>query len=158
MATRTKNIFTSVIIGLLLLTVLHFVLAVPTSDVSAAPPAAPTPIANIPSSDSSLNITFQSALSLQTSVNTSGRLVGNYEYVDVQYIAAQDAGNALTITIQYSNDNSNWVDGAVLANFASTTADRTDITRFPLFGRYVRFAQTINNANPVTITILGLAK
>lgn len=157
---QTRTLIAVVVIGLILLAALQIVLA-PAPYAVAAPPAAPTPVANIPGdSDNSLYINFQSALSMSTDTNTSGRLVQGYEYLDAQYIAAQDAGNRLTITIQFSNDNSNWVSGPVLANLASGSADRSDISRFQLFGRYVRFAQTmeVDVTDPVTITIIGLAK
>lgn len=156
---KTRTLIAVVVIGLILLAALQIILA-PAPAVVAAPLAAPTTVANIPSSDRSLYINFQSALSMSTDTNTSGRLVGNYEYLDAQYVAAQDAGNRLTITIQFSNDNSNWVSGPTLANLASGSADRTDITRFPIFGRYVRFAQTmeVDVTDPVTVTITGLAK
>ena len=161
--TKTRSIIpfvAAIAIAFILLAGLQIVLA-PAPVVVAAPLAAPTPIANIPGdSGRSLHINFQSALSMSTDTNTSSRLVQGYEYLDAQYVAAQDDGNRLTITIQFSNDDSNWVDGPILANFASGSADRTDISRFQLFGRYVRFAQTmeVDNAVPVTITIIGLAK
>lgn len=156
---RIRTLIGIIVIGLIMLAALQIILA-PAPAVVAAPPAAPTTVANIPSSDRSLYINFQSALSMSQDTNTSSRLVGNYEYLDAQYIAAQDAGNRLTITVQFSNDNSNWVSGPVLANLASGSGDRTDITRFPIFGRYVRFAQTmeVDVVDPVTITIVGLAK
>ena len=147
-------------LAFILLAALQLILA-PAPGASAAPPAAPTPVASIPGdSDNSLYINFQSALSMSTDTNTSGRLIQGYEYLDAQYVAAQDAGNRLTITIQFSNDNSNWVSGPTLADLSAGTGDITDISRFQLFGRYVRFAQTmeVDVTDPVTVTIIGLAK
>lgn len=156
---RTKTLIGAVVIGSILLAGLQIVLA-PAPAVVAAPPAAPTPVANIPGdSGRSLYINFQSALSMSTDTNTSGRLVQGYEYVDLQVTIDQTGGevpNTTTFTIQFSNDNSNWDDGPAILSANAT--DTTDISRVMLFGRYARVKQDVTNGNPLTITLIGLAK
>jgi len=151
---------TAAIVALILLAMVNLLFA-PASGVSAAPPAAPTPIANIPGdSDNSLYVTFQSALSMSADTNTTGRLVQGYEYLDLQTTVDQTVvgteNNTTTITIQFSNDGSNWDNGPAI--LSSNAADTTDMTRVQLFGRYVRFNQDVTLGNPITITLLGLAK
>lgn len=148
-------------LALILLAALQLILA-PAPAAVAAPPAAPTPVANIPGdSDNSLYVVFQSgAVSITADTNTSGKLLQGYEYVDLQTTIDQTVvgteNNTTTLTIQFSNDNSNWDDGPAI--LSSNAADTTDITRLQLFGRYVRIKQDVTNTNPVTITLLGLAK
>jgi len=148
------------IIALVLLALVNLLFA-PAPGASAAPPAAPTPVANIPGdSDNALYVTFQSALSMSADTNTTGRLLQGYEYLDLQTTVDQTIvgteNNTTTITIQFSNDGSNWDNGpAILTN---NVADDTDMTRVQLFGRYIRFNQDVTLANPITITLLGLAK
>jgi len=127
-----------------------------TGIVQAAPPAAPTPIANLVNSNDTLNVTFQSATALTADTNTGGSQLPVYEWVDLQYVIDHGTVNTTTITIQFSNDNSNWVSGPAIVT--DSAADGTDITRVPLFGRYVRFNQNVTNSNPITITLIGLAK
>ena len=68
------------------------------------------------------------------------------------------ATNSITITVQYSNDNTNWDDGAAL--LSSSIVDVTEMTRVPVFGRYMRFAEDIADADSdaVTVTIKALYK
>ncbi len=127
----------------------------------AAPPAAPTPVSGYnTAAGASLNVTFQGATALTADTNTSGSQLPAYGWLDIQSTIDQTVigvvPNTTTITIQFSNDNSNWVSGPVIVN--ANTADASDLTRVPLFGRYVRFNQDVANTNPITITLIGLAK
>jgi len=122
----------------------------------AAPPAAPTPIANLVNSSDALNVTFQSATALAADTNTGGSQLPTYEWIDIQHVIDQGTVNTTTITIQFSNDNSNWVNGPAIVT--DNAADATDITRVPIFGRYVRFNQNLATTDTITITLIGLAK
>ena len=128
----------------------------------AAPPAAPTPVANLVNSNDALNVSFQSATALTADTNTGGQQLPTYEWLDIQYNITQATSasvNTTTIKIQFSNDNSNWVTGPTIVSASDTPlATTSDITRVPIFGRYVRFNQDVTNSNPVTITLIGLAK
>lgn len=122
----------------------------------AAPVAAPTPIANLVNSGDALNVTFQSATAIAADTNTGGQQLPTYEWVDIQYVIDHGTVNTTTITAQFSNDNSNWVNGPAIVT--DSAADGSDITRIPIFGRYMRFNQNVANTNTITITLIGLAK
>jgi hypothetical protein len=128
----------------------------------AAPPAAPTPVADfLVGSVQPIPVTFQAATALIADTNTAGVDVMRLGAVDMQYIIDQtivfpSEMNTTTLTIQYSNDNSNWVDGLVLAN--ANVADATSITRVPVFGRYMRVKQDLTNVNPITITLTAVGR
>jgi cytoskeletal protein RodZ len=124
--------------------------------VGAAPVLAPTPVGNLVQSDNQATVPFQTTTALTADTNSPGRDVQRYEWCDLQTTVDVGTVNTTTITVQFSNDNSNWDSGpAVLSNIA---ADETDMTRVALFGRYTRFVQDVTNSNPITITLLGLCK
>lgn len=121
-----------------------------------APPPAPTPISNLVSSDKALNVTWLSVSGVVTNGNTTSRQLNTYEWVDIQSTIDQSTTNNLTITAQFSNDDSNWDSGPSFV--ANNSADATDITRLPIFGRYMRFSYAVTGTDRVTITLIGLAK
>ena len=124
---------------------------------NASPHVAPTPVANIPSDSGASTITFQPATALTADTNTRSSLdLKDFEYVDVSYTIDHGTTNTTTLTIQYSNDGSNWINGVALVS--NSAADGSDITRVPMFGRYMRINQDVTNANAITITLLGVAK
>lgn len=125
-------------------------------DAEAAPALAPTPVANLVGSDSAVAITFQALTPLAADTATVGYRAENSEWCDVQHIIDHGTVNTTTITTQFSNDRVNWVTGPALVT--ASAADGTDLTRIPLFGRYVRFNQDVSNTNPISITLLGLCK
>lgn len=123
----------------------------------AAPPAVPTPLANpISLTTGPLNVTFQSATAIAADTNTSGVQLPAYGQLALQYTIDQGTVNTTTITLQYSNDNTNWFNG--LAVVSANAADTTDGIFLPLGWRYVRFNQDVANSNPITITMIGVAK
>jgi hypothetical protein len=124
----------------------------------AAPPAAPTPLANFLQSAVSPAhpFSFQTTTALAADTNTAGVDVLPLGAVDIQYIVDQGTTNTLTMTVQYSNDNTNWASG--LALVSSNTADGTDITRVPVMGRWMRINQDLTNTNTITITLLAVGR
>ena len=159
MKDQAQKIALAILAGLLILSVL---VGLPTGPAEAAPGLAPTPVANLAPSDNSLYVIFSSgSLSITADAGTSAQQLPGYEYMDISYTSDQTTvgatgANTTTLTVQYSNDNSNWDNGVDLV--ASNATDVTDITRVPLFGRYVRIYQNVTNTNPVTFTILAVAK
>lgn len=123
--------------------------------------AAPTPVADflVPAGQPT-TISFQTITVLTADTNTTGVEVMRLGAVDLQYIIDQTAVssemNTTTLTIQYSNDNSNWVDGLALAS--ANAADGTSISRVPVFGRYMRVKQDVSNTNPITITLTAVGR
>ncbi|HEX9925306.1 MAG TPA: hypothetical protein VGD99_21800 [Anaerolineae bacterium] len=124
----------------------------------AAPPAAPTPVANLVSTDGGRFFRFQPETAITEDTNTTGVDLLGFDWVDIQHVIDQNAGHNITITVQYSNDNSNWVAGAALATNAST--DTTDIDRLPVFGRFMRIAQEVadGSTDPVTVTVTAVGR
>jgi hypothetical protein len=82
------------------------------------------------------------------------------EWCDFQYVVDQEIDgtdpNTTTVTIQFSNDRTNWVDGPALAT--ANVADASDMTRLPLFGQYMRFKMDVDNSYTPTWTINAFCK
>lgn len=156
MKTQTRNTLSIVIAVLFAALLFLSMYGLPGLNVDAAPPAAPTPVANILTADKTAFFRFQPATALTANTNTSGKYVQQFNSLDVQYIIDHGTTNTTTLTIQYSNDNTNWVDG--LALVTSSAADGTSISRVPLFGAYTRVKQVVTNSNPITITLLAVAR
>lgn len=144
-------------LGLALAAALLFMLSLVGGPVQAAPPAAPTPVANIPAPDSWQVVSFQSLITVTADRGGNALQLPGFDYADIQYVIDQGSTtNTITLTVQYSNDNANWVSGEALVS--GNAADATDITRVPLFGRYTRIYQDVTNSTDVTVTVLGLVK
>jgi hypothetical protein len=125
----------------------------------AAPPAAPTPVANILDTDNAVFFNFQTATALTADANTTGIEVLPFDSLDVQVVAdvtIVTEPNTTTLTIQYSNDGSNWSDGLALATSLAT--DTVSITRVPVFGRYMRVEQDVSLSDPITITLSAVGR
>lgn len=124
----------------------------------AAPPAAPTPVANILNNDTAAAyLVFQPATALTADTNTRSTLdVMKFDSLDIQYIIDQGTTNTTTLTIQWSIDGTNWEAGPALVS--NNAADASDITRVPVFGRYARINQDVTNSNTITITLLAVGK
>lgn len=123
----------------------------------AAPPAAPTPVADflMPLKNASA-FPFQAATALTADTNTTAVEVMNMSAVDVSYTIDISNVNTTTLKIQYSNDNTNWVDGLTLGS--AVAADGSALTRVPVFGRYMRINQDVATADAITITLLGVGR
>jgi len=75
---------------------------------------------------------------------------------DVQYVIDQGTTNTATLTIQWSNDNTNWSDGPALVS--NNVADADGMVQVANMGRYTRVASTLGNTNTITITVKAVAK
>ena len=129
--------------------------------VQAAPPAAPTPVANLTADYDAAPIffRFQTATAITADTNTSAKELMKYDALDVSYTIDQGTTNTTTLTIEWSNDNSNWVTGATIVSATGTAAgDVTGITRVPVFGRYGRVKQDVTNSNTITLTLLAVGR
>lgn len=80
--------------------------------------------------------------------------------VDLQWVVDQTlvagAANTTTLKLQFSNDGTNWIDGATV--LSANAADANDMQQHLLFGRYARIYADVTNTNPLTLTVLGVAK
>lgn len=127
--------------------------------IQAAPPAAPTPVADflMPVKNAAA-FPFQAETRLTGDTNTTAIDVMNMSAVDISYTTVHTGGevNTTTLTVQYSNDNTNWTNGLALATSNATAA--TSITRVPVFGRYMRINQDTSNAFAITVTLLAVGR
>ena len=121
----------------------------------AAPQAIPTPVSVTPGNGAPQVATFWRAAPLTASgAGTEAIIAG--EKVDLQWVIDQTAVNTVTLKLQFSNDSTNWVDGATFVT--SNAADAGDMQQYAVFGRYLRAYATVTNSNPVTVTVIGVVK
>lgn len=134
--------------------------AAPAAVPAAGPLAIPTPLAptGFPATSSRLakTATLWSGKALTASGASSAVDIAGFGLGDVQVVIDVGTVNTSTVKLQFSNDNSNWVDGVAVAS--AITADTNTLAQYVLFGRYVRAYATLTNSNPITMTVIGLAK
>ena len=124
--------------------------------VPAAADTVPTPV-YVSGSDDALNVTYFAASTNASSVNSTAKQLVRYEYQDVQWVIDQDdTVNTATLTIQWSNDNSNWSDGPALVSANTTDAD--GMVQVANLGRYTRLALTLTGTDTLTVTVKAVAK
>jgi hypothetical protein len=154
---KSERLLGAALLGVIAVFVL-FMLFTLQGPAQAAPPAAPTPVADfLVQGGQAHAFNFQTRTAITGATNTTGVEVIGLGAVDIQYVIDQaTATNTLTLTTQYSNDNTNWVSGVALVS--SNSADATDITRIPVFGRYMRIAETVTGSNPVTVTVTAVGR
>jgi len=133
---------------------------VPSGNTQAAPSFAPTPVAAVQRSPAPEFPTFFNAKVLTADTRSDCFEVPDYSIVDLQYIVDQTivaaAANTTTLTLQWSNDNANYVNGLAVAT--NNVTDTSDLQQFQLFGRHACIYADVTNTNPVTITALGVVK
>jgi len=120
--------------------------------VKAAPPAIPTPVSVNYSNDNVFApIQFFANNTVLTESTTSPSFVlGEAELLDIHYDVDQTDVNTMTITLQFSNDDTNWVNG--LAVLTDNAADAADLRQFQNFGYRTRVSVALSNTNAVTLT------
>jgi hypothetical protein len=155
MKTSNKMIVTAVV------TLALFVLALTALSgegaATAAPLAAPTPIASINTSQqASSEAAFMDAVVLEDDANSTEVLVKDFEYTDIQYVIDQTDVNTVTLKLQFSNDGTNWTDGATLVS--SNAADAAALAQQALFGKFARINADVANTESVTVTVLAVLK
>lgn len=153
---KNKQYLSLAVIGALVL-VLMLSWGMQLPNAYAAPNLAPTPVAGvIAGSPSAQNAVWFSNLVLTTDGNSRAVNLGNYAKADVQVVVDRTLVNTTTLKLQFSNDNTNWTDGATIGS--ALTADTSTLAQYAIFGRYTRVNADVTNSNPITITVLGLAK
>lgn len=159
METRKPNtgMKLTVVVGasLFLLALLAIPALLPTAPVEAG--GIPTPIANLPgNSQDAILATF---LDNDTSTDDAGGpavQIFTAEYCYMQYIIDQTSGNTTTLTVQYSMDAANWVNGITLVS--GNTTDDTGIVQVPVYARYLRVYEDHTGSNAITTTVKALCK
>ncbi len=124
--------------------------------ISAAPPAAPTPVANVLDTDGGRYFVFQTATALTADTDTRTVDVLAFDSLDIAVTTDHGTVNTATFTVEWSNDGTNWDKGPAV--LSANGADTTELTRVPVFGRYVRVEQDVTNANPLTVTITAIGR
>lgn len=115
----------------------------------------PTPAAHNPSSDA-LYVVFWNASAKAASAASSGVQLMRYELLDVQWVTDHGTSNPVTLTVQYSNDDTNWSDGPNVV--ADNGADGDGMVQVSNLGRYTRIYATLENTNTITLTVKAVAK
>lgn len=85
----------------------------------------------------------------------------DYETMDLQYAAVTGLSNATTIKVQQTNIDPTagpFNDAQTIATVPSTPADANAMTQVGMFGRWNCVFADVTNTNPVTLTIIGVAK
>lgn len=154
---KNKSLYLSVVVAILFMALAAFSLLSISTPTQAAPPAAPTPLANfIVDGVQPAAFTLQAATALTTDTNTAAVDVLRLGAIYLQYVVDQGTVNTATLTIQYSNDNLNWFNGVPIVS--ANAADATDGVILPLGWRWVRVNQDLTNSNPLTITLLAVGR
>lgn len=85
----------------------------------------------------------------------------DYETMDLQYNVDATLTNATTVKVQETNidpTNGPFNDAQTIATVGSTPVDANTMTQVGLFGRWNCVFADVTNSNPVTLTIVGVAK
>ena len=145
---------------LLVITLAILVMFAPTHAAQPGPWEAPTPVAAVQRSQGPEFPTFWTNRVLTASERSVCFEVPDYAVVDLQTSIDQTivaaAANTATLKLQFSNDNSTYVDGVTVVN--ANAADANDLQQYQLFGRWACVYATLSNSNPVTVTVLGVVK
>lgn len=149
-----QMIFGAVAVAVLLFAVLVLSIGGP-ANVTAAPAAIPTPVSITPGNGAPQLVTLFNA-NVSTADGGGSAAVVAGEKVDLQWLIDQTAVNTVTLKLQFSNDSTNWIDGATFVT--SNAADAGDMQQYAVFGRYLRAYADVTNSNPVTVTVIGLVK
>jgi hypothetical protein len=131
---------------------------VATMRVSAAPDLIPTPVTNPGARSASVLAPVNFYRSVAVTADGRGQIynLSAYNILDVQYVIDQGTTNTITLKVQYSCDGVNWSDGPTIAS--AKAADTSDILQVNNYCRYTNIYADVANTNPVTITVVGVAK
>ena len=145
-------------IAFVLMAALIFSMSAGTPDTAMAAPApAPTPVSATDSGGNNAVVTFWSGEALTATGASSIQNVMDFERVDLQTTIDQGTTpNTVTLKLQFSNDGTNWIDGATVVT--ANVADAGAMQQYALFGRYARLYATAGNSESVTVTAIGVAK
>jgi hypothetical protein len=113
-----------------------------------------TPVANLVYSPDRNYFDLFDEVTVATTTHTSIADISAQEWCDFGYAVDQEidgAGvNTSTVTIEFSNDRTNWIDGPALVS--DNVADASDMTRLPIFGRYMRVEVSTTSTSTATPT------
>lgn len=134
---------------------------------TAAPPLAPelipTPVSASASQAAANVITWMSASARTADGGGSAQNTRNFQRCDVSWAVDVGTVNTTTLTLQFSNDNTYWVNGAaiestIVADSGLSTTGSGNMQQFAVFGRYSRVYADVTNSNPITVTAIGTCR
>lgn len=153
-----QMIFGAVAVAVLLFAVLVLSIGGP-ANVTAAPAAIPTPVSvNHSGSFADVNNFYVTSV-ITADGGSNAQNIQNHQVADLQWVIDQTlltTMNTTTLKLQFSNDGSNWIDGATFVT--ANVADAGDMQQYAIFGRYARVYADVSNTNPLTVTVIGVAK
>jgi len=124
----------------------------------AEPLAIPTPV-SAPASrlvTPLYPVTFLNNVAVTADRRSSIVQLPGYNTIDLQWVVDVSDTNTTTLKLQYSNDGNNWVDGASFAS--AVAADANSMDQYNVYGRYTAVYVDVTNSEPITITLIGVAK
>jgi hypothetical protein len=152
---RNPNIGLAIGLAVIMLAVVMLSLMAIQMPAQAAPPAAPTPKVTGYSNDtiSPPKLFFANGATLTQSTNTESFQLAEAEALDIHLVlvGATDE-NTVTVKLQHSNDNTNWVDGATIGAVVTTT---NSLDQYANFGYYTRINVAPTTTDTVTISHLS---
>lgn len=153
-----QMIFAAVAVAVVLFAALALSMGGP-ANVTAAPAMIPTPVSvNHAGSFADVPVFFSTQV-VTADGGSNAQNIQNHQVVDLQWGIDQTlltTMNTTTLKLQFSNDGSTWIDGATFAS--ANVADANDMQQYAIFGRYARVYADVSNTNPLTLTIIGVAK
>lgn len=151
--------------AVLMLALIVSVMVQSPAPVTGAPAAAITPVAAkdpVGASDARL-VRFYDAEQLTADDQNCIDLM-EYRVIDLEYVVDQtlvaSANNTTTVNLEHTNGAGSTLavntTGQVVVS--ANAADADDLNRFDLFGRYTCVDINLTSANPVTWTVIGIAR
>lgn len=135
---------------------------VPVPSSVAAPAYAPTPVSGVNYGNSSgvsalLNFWPGGSKVLTASGRAACFELTQYDVLDLQYAIDISDTQTVTLKLQYTNDRTSYADGLAISSDASEDVS-TAMQQYPIFGRDTCIYATLGTANPVTVTLVGVAR
>lgn len=87
--------------------------------------------------------------------------LADYEIMDLQYQVVVSDSNPTTLTLQQTNidpASGPFNAASAIATVAATPAAANVMAQLPLFGRWNCVLADVTNTNPITFTVIGVAK
>ena len=148
-----NNLTVSLVILLGFMMLAAAMLSLPTQ---AAPAAAPTPISAPGAAGTPTNVVFWDRTALDADTQSPAFEGAAYNRLDLQYTIDQGTVNTTTLTFQTSCTGRDWDAGVAIVS--NNVADASGVVVLPNSCRYQSINANVTNSNPVTITVLGIAK
>lgn len=125
---------------------------------TAAPVAAPTPVAGVINQGLATDpqfFIFSNPVTITTDTRTCLD-ASRYDVLDLEYAVNQSSINTMTVKLQYTNRGQRWVDGATILN--ANTTDTNGLVQYPVFGRLTCVFFDVANSNGVSVTVNAIGK